>query len=71
MENVTKFAAEAERFESWAHDATDEGEWAAVNEALLRIASLYLAALHYRHGGAMNFLRMPSHGASVTASCAQ
>jgi hypothetical protein len=45
MENVTKFVAEAERFESWARDTADEGEWAA-REALLRIVCLYLAALH-------------------------
>jgi hypothetical protein len=45
MENVTKFVAEAERFESWARDATDEGK-SAVCEALLRITCLYLAALH-------------------------
>jgi hypothetical protein len=44
MESVGNFAAEAERFETWARDATDEGEWAA-REALLRIAHLYLAAL--------------------------
>lgn len=44
MDSVVNFAAEAERFETWARDATDEGEWAA-REALLRIAHLYLAAL--------------------------
>jgi len=44
MDSVANFAAEAERFESWARDATDEGEWAA-REALLRITHLYVAAL--------------------------
>lgn len=43
-DNVAEFAAEAEIFETWARDATDEGEWAA-REALLRITRLYVAAL--------------------------
>ena len=41
---VAQFAAEAARFRDWARDGTDTGE-VAVRHALIRIATLYLAAL--------------------------
>jgi hypothetical protein len=41
---VDRFAAEAACFREWARDGTDRGEL-AVRNALIRIASLYLAAL--------------------------
>ena len=43
-DTVALFAAEAARFRGWARDGSDSGE-AAVREALIRIGTLYLAAL--------------------------
>ena len=44
LDAVAQFAAEVIRFRDWARDGTDSGELAARN-ALIRIGTLYLAAL--------------------------
>jgi Domain of unknown function (DUF5063) len=44
LDAVTQFAAEAARFRQWARDGSDTGE-VAVRHALIRILTLYLAAL--------------------------
>jgi hypothetical protein len=44
VDAVPQFAAEAARFREWALDGTDSGEL-AVRNALIRIGTLYLAAL--------------------------
>jgi hypothetical protein len=44
VNSVDQFAAEAARFEEWAHSSEFVGEQAA-REALIRITSLYLVAL--------------------------
>jgi hypothetical protein len=44
IDAVAQFAAEAARFRDWARDGTDSGEL-AVRNALVRVMTLYLAAL--------------------------
>ena len=44
IDAVAQFAGEAARFRDWARDGTDSGEL-SVRNALIRIATLYLAAL--------------------------
>ena len=44
IDAVAQFAAEASRFRDWARDGTDNGE-SAVRHALIRVATLYIAAL--------------------------
>ena len=44
LDAVAQFAAEVVRFRDWARDGTDSGEL-AVRNALIRIGTLYLAAL--------------------------